>query len=102
VVTLVEDCGSGKFPFQVIYQICSKESKEGGAQSAALWQATEDLHCLVGGNAWVQNSQFNILEAVAQKTNKKEAKKTGAGAGEDATGGAGGTVLPGQPRTEAQ
>ena len=48
------------------YQICSKESKEGGAQSAALWQATEDLDCLVGGNAWVQNSQFNTLEAVTK------------------------------------
>jgi hypothetical protein len=53
VLTLVKDCGLGKFPFQVIYQICSKESKEGGAQSATLGQAAEDLDCLVGGKAWV-------------------------------------------------
>jgi len=66
VLTLMEDCGTGKFPFQVVYQICSEESKEGGAQSATLWQATEDLDCLVGGNAWVQNSQLNPLETVAK------------------------------------
>jgi hypothetical protein len=66
VLTLMEDCGTGKFPFQVIYQICSKESKEGGAKSATLRQATEDLDCLVGGNAWVQNSQLNPLETVAK------------------------------------
>ena len=62
----MEDCGIVEFPFQVIYQVCSKESEEGGAQSTTLGQASEDLDCLVGGNTWVQNSQFNTLEAVAE------------------------------------
>jgi hypothetical protein len=53
VLTLVEDCVIGKFPFQVIYQVCSKEYEEGGAQSTTLGQASEDRDCLVGGNAWV-------------------------------------------------
>jgi hypothetical protein len=26
VLAFVEDCGTGEFPFQVIYQVCSKDS----------------------------------------------------------------------------
>jgi hypothetical protein len=66
VLAFVEDCGTGEFPFQVIYQVCSKDSKKGGAQPATLGQASEDRDCLVGGNAGVQDSQFNTLKAVAE------------------------------------
>ncbi len=66
MLTFVEDCGIREFPFQVIYQVCRKESKEGGAQPVTLGQTSEDWDCLVGGDVWVQDSQFNTLEAVAE------------------------------------
>ena len=66
MLTFVEDCGIREFPFQVIYQVCRKESKEGGAQPVTLGQTSEDWDCLVVGDAWVPDSQFNTLELIAE------------------------------------
>jgi hypothetical protein len=66
VLPFVENCGIGEFPFQVVYQVCREESKKGRAQPATLGQTSEDRDCLVGGDVWVQDSQFNTLEAVAE------------------------------------
>jgi len=52
----------GEFDSEFVNKISDKFSKEGWAETTPFWESSEDVDCVVYGDARVENSDLNFME----------------------------------------